>query len=66
MKKLWNAIASPFIACAVLLDESRRINEDGSWDSYWAKKNCKVELRELKKEYKENKKNIKNKWRIEK
>ena len=37
--KLWDAITSPFIAVAVLVDESRRINEDGSWDSYWAKKN---------------------------
>lgn len=38
--KLWNAITEPFISLAVLLDESRRINEDGSWDTYHAKKNC--------------------------
>ena len=37
--KLWNAITMPFISIAVLVDESRRINEDGSWDKYWAKKN---------------------------
>ena len=37
--KLWDAIAAPFVAVAVLVDESRRINEDGSWDLYWAKKN---------------------------
>lgn len=37
--KLWDAITAPFISIAVLVDESRRINEDGSWDSYWAKKN---------------------------
>jgi hypothetical protein len=37
--KLWNAITAPFISIAVLVDESRRINEDGSWDKYWEKKN---------------------------
>ena len=36
---IWNAITMPFVSLAVLLDESRRINEDGSWDGYWAKKN---------------------------
>ena len=64
MKKLINAITAPFISFAVLLDESRRTNEDGSWDIYWAKKNCKTELRALKAEYKQNKKNIKIKWGI--
>lgn len=39
ISKLWDAITAPFISIAVLVDESRRINEDGSWDSYWAKKN---------------------------
>lgn len=38
---IWNTITMPFISLAVLLDESRRINEDGSWDSYWANKNKK-------------------------
>ena len=66
MKKIFNAITSPFASLAVLLDESRRTNEDGSWDTYWAKKNCKAELRKLKTEYKHNKTEIKNKWRIEK
>lgn len=37
--KIWDAITAPFISIAVLVDESRRINEDGSWDKYWAKKN---------------------------
>lgn len=41
-KKIWNHIRDSFTACAVLLDESRRINEDGSWDKYWAKKNGKA------------------------
>lgn len=35
------AITTPFAAFAVLLDESRRINEHGDWDKYWAKKNNK-------------------------
>lgn len=39
--KFWNAITMPFISIAVLIDESRRINEDGSWDKYWERKNNK-------------------------
>lgn len=39
VKKIFEAIASPFIALAVHIDESRRINEDGSWDKYWERKN---------------------------
>ena len=39
--KLWNAITMPFISIAVLIDESRRVNEDGSWDKYWERKNNK-------------------------
>ena len=39
--KIWDAITYPFIAIAVLIDYSRRINEDCSWDSYWTKKNKK-------------------------
>jgi hypothetical protein len=66
MKNLINAITAPFTALAVLLDESRRTNEDGSWDTYWAKKNCRAELRELKTQYKTNKAEIKAKWRVNK
>lgn len=55
---LWDAIIAPF----VLLDETRRENLDGSWDSYWAKKNCKAELRELKANYKRQRAEIKEKW----
>ena len=40
-KKIWEAITAPFISIAVLIDESKRINEDGSWDKYWEKKNRK-------------------------
>ena len=64
--KFLDAITAPFVAFAVLLDESRRANEDGSWDKYHARKNCKAELRELKAEYKLHKKYIKIRWRIEK
>lgn len=42
LKKIWQGIKESFTACAVLLDESRNINEDGSWDKYWAKKNRKA------------------------
>ena len=55
---------NPFIFLAVLLDESRRINEGGSWDKYWAKKNCKAELRELRANYRKSKTETRNKWRI--
>ena len=38
-KKAIDCITAPFIAVAVLLDESRRMNLDGDWDEYWRKKN---------------------------
>jgi hypothetical protein len=41
LRKIWDAITLPFISVAVMIDESRRINEDGSWNAYWAKKNAK-------------------------
>ena len=41
IKKLWNTITMPFVAIAVNIDESRRINEDGSWNKYWERKNHK-------------------------
>lgn len=41
LRELWEAITFPFISLAVMLDESKRINEDGDWDSYWEKKNRK-------------------------
>lgn len=40
--KIWDAITLPFISIAVMLDESKRINEDGSWDKYWERKNRKA------------------------
>lgn len=41
IKRFFEAIISPFIAISVMIDESKRINEDGSWDSYWANKNAR-------------------------
>lgn len=45
IKKIWNAICTPFVAIAVLIDESKIANEDGSYDTYWAKKNKRGEKR---------------------
>lgn len=45
IKKILDAITTPFISVACIIDESKRINEDGSWDAYWAKKNRKGETR---------------------
>ena len=41
LRKIWDFITLPFIAVAVLIDDSKRYNEDGSWDSYHAKRNAK-------------------------
>lgn len=41
LKNILTKIAEPFMAIAVLIDESKRINEDGSWDKYWERKNKK-------------------------
>ena len=57
MKELWRnfssavvnlveGLASPFISVAVLIDESRRQNIDGSWDKYWERKNRRALRRE--------------------
>lgn len=42
MKKFFEALILPFVSIAVMIDESRRINEDGSWDKYNARKNRKL------------------------
>lgn len=41
MKKIWEAITSPFISVAVMIDESKRINEYGSWNKHLERKNRK-------------------------
>ena len=48
-KKIWHTISSPFVAIACVIDESRLANEDGSWDSYWAKKNKREENKKCQK-----------------
>ena len=39
--RLFEVITIPFISVAVMIDESRRQNLDGSWDKYWARRNAK-------------------------
>jgi len=48
MKKIIQAIADFFTGFAVVLDESRRTNEDGSWDKYWERRNRREARREAK------------------
>lgn len=48
VKKIWDAITGPFVAVAVLIDESKRINEDGSWDRYHERKNRRKAKRAVK------------------
>ena len=43
IKKFFNAVKESFTALLVIVDESKNINEDGSWDEYWARKNRKAE-----------------------
>ena len=45
------------------LDESRRQNLDGEWDVYWARKNMRAELKELKQKYRQARKNIIKRWK---
>lgn len=39
MKKLIETLLSPFVALNVHIGTSREINEDGSYDRYWARRN---------------------------
>lgn len=39
LHRIWDIITTPFIALAVWVDDSKRINEDGSWDEYNKKRN---------------------------
>lgn len=43
LKKIWDTITYPFVSIVILIDESRRNNEDGQWDKYWERKNKKLE-----------------------
>lgn len=60
--RICDAISYPFSSIAVLIDESRRQNIDGEYNDYWARKNEKAELRELRKNYKADKKAIHDKY----
>lgn len=46
IKNFFEAIISPFVSVAVMIDESKRINEDGSWDKYHARRNARAMKRE--------------------
>lgn len=41
IKKIWDAICTPFVAIACVIDESKIANEDGSWDKVHERKNRK-------------------------
>ena len=60
--RTWHGVVDFFWFYVFLIEESRMQNLDGEWDSYWAKKSRKAELRELKAEYRRNKAEIRNKW----
>lgn len=49
LRKIWNAITYPFTAIAVILDISKEINEDGSWDEYHRKRNERMMRKEARK-----------------
>ena len=38
LRKIIDLICDPFITLAVLIEESKNANEDGSWDGYWERK----------------------------
>ena len=48
LSNLWYNITYPFVSIAVLIDESKRENLDGSWDNYWARKNARAARKERK------------------
>lgn len=49
LQKIWDAITLPFISVAVMIDESKRLNLDGSWDEYHRKRNEKAMRKEKRK-----------------
>ena len=60
VKKLFQRIIDililPFEGFAVLIWESRELNEDGGWDRYWARQNAKWAKQEAKAAKREAKK----------
>lgn len=49
IKRFFNHLKDSFVACAVLLDESKRINEYGDWNEYHRKRNEKLMRKEARK-----------------
>lgn len=43
IKRILQAIAYPFIAFSVIVDETRRANLDGQYNKYWERKTAKRE-----------------------
>lgn len=39
IKRFFEYLKAVFATFACVLDESKRINEDGSWNAYWQKRN---------------------------
>ncbi len=46
IKRFFNHLKDSFVACAVLIDESKRMNLDGSWNEYHRKRNEKMMRRD--------------------
>jgi hypothetical protein len=53
LRKIWSAIITPFECFILGLEESREINEDGSWDKYWERKNRKAAAKAKSNVYKD-------------
>lgn len=46
IKRILEAMAKPFIAFSVIVDETRNANLDGRYDKYWERKNRRDAKRE--------------------
>lgn len=63
MEKIIRTLTAPFVFASVIIGETREQNLDGEWNEYWARKNQRAELRELRKKYRAEKKVIKDRYR---
>lgn len=63
MEKFIAVVTAPIKFASVIIGETREQNLDGSYNEYWARKNEKAELRELRKKYRAEKKAIKDRYR---
>ena len=48
VKEISFYVVTPFECIWIALEESREMNEDGSWDKYWERKNRKAAQKEQK------------------